>query len=218
MDSTDPPQADGIEATGDSMPRGNSITWRLAQLLIVASAFALLWVFTEMGAVCCGIPIAIAGYLIVSIVGKFVQGPALRRKVSMTLVVCMSLAVVGSAWYRTVPDRLFREYVANPMPSSVRVLHSQYQEERDPAIFLYFEFSPNDLDAILRTREYRKHEIVIVEEMRIRSRKPPSWWNPGSLTNPSLHEWPSQVEYQPYSVWLWVDESKTKAYCAILYQ
>jgi len=189
------------------MSMRSRIAWKAAEMATVTLAGVLMFTRYGLGFVCVGVAALLVGVVIVSAVLPFIRRPLLRRKVSLIMVAGIASLAVGFAYYETASTTLFRRYVADPIPASVRILESEYQGGLDSAVYLYFELSPDDLDAVLRTRPYAN-----TRRMDGPLGTAPAWWKPDSLANPTVYYREDQSDAPQHATWLWVNETKTKAY------
>jgi len=145
---------------------------------------------------------------------KMLMNPNRRRIAVVSLLVLALLALSLGGWFlwQTTPTGLFRNYVMQPMHASVKVINSEYQGGRDPAVYLRFEASPQDMDLILAHRKYTTEARLPSPTASV-----PVWWVPQTLKSPVLYYWqePHSHGDQPVNAaWLWVNETKTEAYFA----
>ncbi len=178
------------------------LIWKTFELaIVIAAAAILLWKFNSIFAYLEIIGLFM-GLAVITVLTLFIKQRGRRRAVSLILVLLMSAAAVGAAYYEMNGKTLFRRYVADPVPGSVRILNSKYWGGMDPAVFLHFETSPADFEAVLQKRPYAIK---------------PDWWRPQSLENATIYYWEkkrSDPGRQPDIAWIWVNESKTEVYFA----
>ena len=184
--------------------------WKAAEIAVVLAAAVILFYRCGPGFVCIGSVWLFIGLLIIAVVPPFIK-PALRRcKVSFVLVTLMAVSAVVYTFYETSSRTLFGRYVADPIPASVKILHSEYQGGRDEAIYLHFEMNPGDLNSILAKRHYTTSPDIHGPIGR-----DPTWWALQSLENPTVYyceETGRSGEAIRSAAWLWVNEAKTEAY------
>jgi hypothetical protein len=207
-DSTNQEGPDGSRAKTGLWAR--SAAWVLADLAIVAAAIAVVYVRTGMGLVCYGLPVLLIGYCLHQGVMFFVQRLPLRRRVSLGFVACLSGAAVAYTLYITAPGYLFDHYVMLPRPASVKILESQFDGSRDPAAYLYFEANPADMETIIRSRPY-----TLKEDLNVPLTLKLNWWKPDPHKLQPGYFWETPDGKEPkQAAWLFVDDTKTKAYFA----
>ncbi len=180
--------------------------WIAAEVVIVMAACALIF-WRARGLMCSGFVAIFAGLVFISALKYCIKQQKRKQMVSLILVLLMSAAVSGVVFYETGSNSLFRNYVADPVPGSVRILGSEYQGGLDPAVYLHFEISPDDFEAILRKRPYEIRPDVSEPSVRL-----PAWWKPQSLKNATVYFY--QGVSDESKNWMWVNELKTEVYFA----
>jgi hypothetical protein len=180
--------------------------YRIAQLGVIAAALAILYLWCgPWTALLDGIALMIA-WAIILLLTTFIKQPATRNNVSLVLLVVLAGLLVGEGFYRTNPKHLFQVFIAKPMPPSVRILECEYQHSRDSAVYLHFQLSSNDLDAILLAKAYQTSS-----DTHGPMGGNPAWWKPESLKNAAVYYW-EDTQQPGNAAWLWVNDAKTEAY------
>ena len=168
-----------------------------------------LYLRVGMGLLCPGAAAVFAGLVLVALVRELPRNPLTREKVSLAVVAILAAAGTGYAYYATTPAVLMRDYVVNPVPDSVRILHSHYEGGRDPGAFLHFQLDPAAAEQILKARPYVSKPDLTPPHGR------PEWWKPESMGKAEAFYWHSAPDSPADGiVWLWLNESRTEAYLA----
>jgi hypothetical protein len=182
--------------------------WKLAEVGVILAA-GVLMLHSRSPFLCAEIGAFLLGVLIISVATRLIGNPVRKRVIWLALVTILAGSAIGYVHYKASANCLFRDFVVDPMPNSVRILDSQSVFARDYAIFLHFQLAPGDFDALLRKRQYKAGSDQPGQGGPGLSHPP--WWQPQLLANPALHLWEGGTTE---TAWLWVNEARTEAYFA----
>lgn len=187
------------------------IGWAAAYALMFVAAMALItnrigfsiFIAFGLGVVVCVIVLST----------RAIQRLRLRQLIRLVLLAAASAGAVAWCYSTTTPERLFREYVTAPIPTTVRIIDAHYDVSlRDPAIYIHFQAAPADMETVLGKASHvdeadqKGYMLPLVLQ--------PTWWKPQSLTNRSLYVLENKGES---TIWIWVNPERTEAYFQRLY-
>lgn len=144
--------------------------------------------------------------IIVLLLTRLVPGKV-RKSAAGLIGVTVLVVVCAVYWvYTALPGTMFRTFVLDPIPESVRFERSEFQRGvGDHSAYLAFTLDPCDLPAILRARAYK-----VQPGTKTDSFGDPGWWRPESLSNPRLYV--AEETNNSYStVRLWVGDANSAA-------
>jgi hypothetical protein len=78
-------------------------------------------------------------------------------------------------------NELFTALILNPIPKSVKVLHSQDETGFGGTIWLHFKTSPSDLKLILASKNWAVHPDFLIGTDILTNSEIKNWWAPQSL-------------------------------------
>ncbi|HHH76142.1 MAG TPA: hypothetical protein ENL03_03865 [Phycisphaerae bacterium] len=186
------------------------IIMNVAEVAIMALAIFVGYRLYGVACLCPMSGFGLLGWAVLRVVASVSSKKRLlrQRKISLFLVAIYVTVGFGYLFWMTRPETLFRNHVANPVPQSVQILHSEYKGGLDPTVFLHFKIDPQDLENILQAGKYEQ-----VDCKDIRLFEPdgflPDWWLPYSTDKTQKY---ARSNIENASAWLWVSGDKTEAY------
>ncbi|MDD4891223.1 MAG: hypothetical protein PHU85_14980 [Phycisphaerae bacterium] len=192
--------------------------WRplliLAHLIIAAAGFYILSELIGIGIVCPGAILVFMIALLMEVTRRFFRdrGETFRWLASLVVLSVCTIAWVVWAFQATRPTTLFREYAADPIPLSVRIIDAKYQGGADDALYLHFSIGATDFPFLLKKRSYVElHGDKANPVQALGGASAPRWWSPDRLTEPSAYQFRTDHEI----VEIWTNADRNEVYFVV---
>ena len=137
----------------------------------------------------------------------------------LLFILCCGVAISGSGFSQRSGKELFKTLVLDPIPKSVIILNSHdsitLASGLDNRVWLHFNISPNDLNLVLASRNWKNNSDVLV-----RSGVPEiqDWWYPQSIGNNAteysmlIMSEGDQEEDREEIEYMWVKSDRSEVY------
>ena len=188
--------------------------------------------------------LCLIGALLLLVVGIIL---AFRRRMKLCMLSCftaIALFAFGAFWggvltvrsFRAIDkhahkmaegrsgEQLFTFAVMKDIPRSVVILHKQddpFPLGLDPAYWLHFRISPEDLPLVLKQHPYEKVDSISAD--RLKGMNPPQWWQLDSLgVDAEAYRFyryrPGDNQKVPWEqAVLWVNKEHSEVYFSLIY-
>ncbi len=191
-------------------PKAQSVYLCVAQGVVVSATVAAILGILGTGAICL-VGTVLPGFIVLGLIASLFRGKARRQAIRLALYLVSAGGYIAFLLYSTSPSALFRRYVADPIPESVQILHSEYESASpDFSVYIHFRMEPGDLASILDGLEYGQADADSLRPgIQNSICSCPEWWDPASLTSPRFYSWDVTAAERAR---LWINADGTEAY------